>query len=198
MPRHCTKEAVRYQSLDFLVDEGYRVGDDGSVWSRRTFKPLRGKGRRGFVNVLTSNWKRLRPGKTGKCGHLTIALRKDGRMKSYYVHRLVLLAFVGSCLEGQECRHLDGKPANNVLNNLCWGTSKENSQDSIRHGTTPKGKPGLRGERNGMSTTTDATVREIRRMYATGKYTAVALSKVFNVSASAVYDVVARRTWRHI
>ena len=51
------------------------------------------------------------------------------------VHRLVLEAFVGPRPAGMECRHLDGDPANNHLENLAWGTSKENGEDMTRHGT---------------------------------------------------------------
>lgn len=50
------------------------------------------------------------------------------------LHRLVLLAFIGPCPKGQECRHLDGNRQNNRLNNLKWGTRSENAQDRLRHG----------------------------------------------------------------
>jgi hypothetical protein len=33
------------------------------------------------------------------------------------------------------CRHLDGNPINNRLENLRWGTHKENKADAIKHGT---------------------------------------------------------------
>jgi len=42
----------------------------------------------------------------------------DGEMRR--VDHLVLLAFVGPCPEGYECRHLDGDPANNHVDNLRW------------------------------------------------------------------------------
>jgi hypothetical protein len=59
------------------------------------------------------------------------------------LHRLVLLAFVGPCPEGKECRHLDGNRQNNRLTNLCWGTRSENAQDRVRHGwrNQPNMKP---------------------------------------------------------
>ena len=51
------------------------------------------------------------------------------------IHRLVLEAFVGPRPSGMECRHLDGNPANNRLDNLAWGTKFENDMDMFRHGT---------------------------------------------------------------
>lgn len=104
-------------------DEGYCVGDDGSLWSRV-------KQRRGD-RAYYGEWKRLRPTPQYR-GHLAVWL---GRGRQRLVHRVVLEAFVGPCPEGMECRHVDGNPANNRLDNLAWGTPKENFEDSARHGT---------------------------------------------------------------
>lgn len=68
-------------------------------------------------------------------GHLNVRLGRLGRAKTLRVHRLVLEAFVGPALEGQECCHNDGDPANNNLGNLRWDTKSENALDSVRHGT---------------------------------------------------------------
>lgn len=64
---------------------------------------------------------------------------KDGRIrvnlngKKYLVHRLVLLTFKpqGQKTSDNIVLHIDGNPANNHLNNLKWGTYKENAQDLI-------------------------------------------------------------------
>jgi hypothetical protein len=63
-----------------------------------------------------------------------------GYGKSLWVHHAVLFAFVGPRPEGQECRHLDGNPANNSLDNLRWGTRLENMRDKATHGTEPRGE----------------------------------------------------------
>jgi hypothetical protein len=52
-----------------------------------------------------------------------------------FIHRLVLETFVGPCPKGMMCRHLDGNPTNNNLNNLVWGTPSENQKDAVRQGT---------------------------------------------------------------
>lgn len=58
----------------------------------------------------------------------------DGRPSPAFVHRLVLLAFVGPVPPGMMTRHLDGDPQNNHLENLRYGTQAENDQDKVRHG----------------------------------------------------------------
>lgn len=97
---------MRYRLV--AEDPGYRVGTDGSVWSRIEF-------RRGPV-VRYGDWKRLKP-TPNRDGYLFVKIRGRNRR----VHRLVLEAFVGPCPPGMECRHLDDDPRNNRLDNLAWG-----------------------------------------------------------------------------
>ena len=75
--------------------------------------------------------KLLKPGRMFQ-GHLSVAL---GRNNSQCVHKLVLLAFVGPAPYKHECRHLNGNPSDNRLENLRWGTRSENILDAVRHGT---------------------------------------------------------------
>ncbi len=70
-----------------------------------------------------------------KARHHQLMLRADGFYRMRYVHQLVLEAFVGPCPSGLECRHLDGNPDNNQLENLRWGTRLENMADKKLHGT---------------------------------------------------------------
>lgn len=97
----------------------YCVSDAGQVWSvpRKTTKG-------GLLKQV------LHPD-----GRLYVTLTRDGKQKRYQVHRLVLLGFEGFPKEGQECRHLDGNPANNFRSNLTWGTHSENIRDKQQHGT---------------------------------------------------------------
>ena len=76
--------------------------------------------------------KLLRPGLTR--GYPHINLYRNDKWHPYYVHTLVLLAFVGERPENMECLHKDGNPKNARLENLRWGTSSENNQDIVRHG----------------------------------------------------------------
>lgn len=119
----------------------YRVGDDGSVWSRRDRECL---GYGGGTRSVIGPWRQLKPTRRIKTEtrhrqvpyvSLVVSLRRDGRKFPRVVSRLVLENFVGPCPPGMECRHLDGDSTNNRLNNLAWGTRLQNASDRIRHGT---------------------------------------------------------------
>lgn len=81
--------------------------------------------------IKKNTYKRQRLDKDGYC---RVSLSKKGKKSSYRTHRLVLETFVGPCPKGHETRHKDGDPANNRLDNLCWGTPKENAKDRGDHG----------------------------------------------------------------
>lgn len=106
----------------------YEVSDQGEVRSldrmiNGPHGPRRWKGR-----IL-----KKKPSKIG--GYGMVSLRDSGRDRYVSVHTLVLESFVGPRPEENVCRHLDGNPSNDRLENLRWGTQKENIQDSIKHGT---------------------------------------------------------------
>lgn len=121
-----------------------------------------------------------------------VDLRRDGTRNVTYVHRMMLLAFVGPCPEGMETRHLDGDPSHNSLDNLRWGSPAEQDADRVRHGTMP------RGETHGNAKLTEAQVLEIRHLYAEGGWTHQRLGKRFDVSGGLIPYIVHRKTWRHI
>lgn len=108
------------------------------------------------------------------------------------VHRLVLEAFVGFCPDGMECRHLDGNPENNRLDNLAWGTPAENSADRRVHGTD------IKGEKHHKSKLTEADVVAIRYEYADGTATLASLGRKYGVSRPLVGTIVRNETWTHI
>ena len=97
----------------------YRVSVEGIIWSMPR-KHTHG----GILKQIPD-----------KRNYRWITLTKDGRQQRYQVHRLVLFAFDRFPGEGEECRHLDGNPANNNRSNLTWGTRGENMQDMLVHGT---------------------------------------------------------------
>ena len=81
--------------------------------------------------------KYMKPG-VSHHGYLHVNLWKNGKSRSCKIHQLVLEAFGFYRAEGQVCRHLNGEPTDNRLENLKWGTRKENGKDMARHGRAPK------------------------------------------------------------
>lgn len=74
-----------------------------------------------FTGYRVLREKLLRPGKT-KDGYSSVVLRKDGKGKSYYVHRLVAEAFLQNPHNLPEINHKDENKENNHVNNLEWCT----------------------------------------------------------------------------
>lgn len=115
---------VQYRGIPGF--NGYRVGDDGSVW----FAWINcSKGR-----LLTDRWKPMKLGVHRK-GYLYVNLTppEGGKYRTFRVHRLVLEAFVGPCPGDMECRHLNGVRDDCRLVNLAWGTRAENVEDRRKH-----------------------------------------------------------------
>ena len=64
-------------------------------------------------------------------GYILVRLSKNGKAKTYSVHRLVIRTFIGeSCLQVD---HKNGKKSNNELNNLEYVTSFENMRRAFRN-----------------------------------------------------------------
>jgi hypothetical protein len=164
---------------DIVGFPGYRVGDDGSVWSCRV------RGRQGDV------WKKLKPARTKNGRYEFVALMREGRAIQHYVHRLVALAFLGPCPGGCEVAHYDGDGLNNRVDNLRYDTHANNMLDRFRHGTV------LSGDQIAQATLSPAIVRQIRREFSEGA-TLATLSRRHGTSQSNVHRVVNRATWRGV
>jgi hypothetical protein len=61
-------------------------------------------------------------------------LYRDGEPRAVTIHTLVLQTFVGPRPRKTQGCHRDDNPENNHLNNLYWGTPRQNAQDMIRNG----------------------------------------------------------------
>ena len=96
------KPVVGYENL-------YEVSNIGGVRSVRD----------GVIKILTP--------RVNEKGYLRINLCKNGKMKSYYVHRLVAEAFIPNPHNLPCINHIDENPLNPVSSNLEWCTYKYNN-----------------------------------------------------------------------
>lgn len=155
----------------------YRVGDDGSVWSK-----------------CSGEWQQLRAGVHHEGYPKVTITRDDGRQVFRLVHQLVLEAFVGPRPTGYrtEARHLDGNRLNNVPSNLAWGTPRQNSADRSRHGRTPR----FLGEDHGKAKLRTGDVILVLETW--HKFGVKTLAQKLGVSQSCVRAVLVGDSWRHI
>ncbi len=154
-------------------DDWYEVSDLGRVrswkngkWGRRpTSRPL----------ALTSVHHGYRQ------VHLS---RSRTDVRPFLVHQLVLLAFVGPRPKGYGGLHRNGDPADNRLENLYYGTQKENGQDMVRHGRAPKTPYKLSPEQTA----------EAQQRYALGGVTMQALADLYNCSLTCMWNIIRKRS----
>lgn len=172
-------ESVEYRAV--YGDEGYRIGDDGSLWTRY---------RRGPNGRKLRPWKQCKP-TANRQGYLWTALILNGSMRRLSIHRLVLEHFVGPCPTGKLCRHLNGTPGDNRLSNLAWGTPVENSEDRKAHGTFQI------GETTTNAKLTNEQVLEIIRRRRAGEKLRV-IAAAFGVHNATISRIATGNQWPHL
>ena len=69
-----------------------------------------------------------------RSGHIDISLRVNGDREHRYLHRLVAEAFIPNPYSYPYVRHLNDDPSDNEVNNLAWGTQRDNMRDCITNG----------------------------------------------------------------
>lgn len=126
--------------------------------------------------------------------YTTVVMRRGGRQRVFYVHRLILEAFVGPAPEGYEANHKNGKRRDNRLGNLEWVTPQRNKQHAKETGLMT----GPRGERCHTSRLTEREVIRLRKLWDTGRYTAAQLAERFDIGESTAYFAATRRSWKHV
>lgn len=82
-------------------------------WVKKPFRLLESKKRKKYTQSL---------------------LNDEGKYVYGYLHRLVAMAYIPNPNNYPIVRHLDDIGTNNTVNNLRWGTQKDNVNDSIING----------------------------------------------------------------
>lgn len=112
----------------------YSVSDQGRVRSEDRMVP---HGMGGGLRKIKGSIRVTPP--EPRLGYLAISLSRDGIDRHFRVHRLVLEAFCGPPMQGQECCHENGKRDDPRLANLRWDTRRANHHDKWKHGTDRRG-----------------------------------------------------------
>lgn len=165
----------------------YEVSDLGRV--RSLDRWIRHVSRRGNTNLAR------RPGQIMQIfrstnGYATLPLRLNGKRKNKYVHHLVLEAFVGPKPVNMEALHLNHDRADARLENLRWGTKRENEDAKIAAGRSRS------GTEHGVAKLTDDDVTAIRS--ARGAVMQKHLAEQYGCSKGNISAIQLRKSWRHL
>lgn len=148
--------------------DGYEITSDGEVWSHKTGR---------FIKSFPD-----------KAGYLGLTLRREGRSVRRTIHQLVVESFVGPRPVGFELvRHLNGDHTDNRVENLAYGTFRENSLDTIRHGNHRKSKSNAK--------LTVLQVSEIRSLIQEGGMRQSDIGLLYGVSNCAISRIKTGFTW---
>lgn len=97
------------------VDYGYYVSDRGRIWSGRSQKFLK-------------------PKRLDRHGHVGLTIRNGDKPSYKYLHRLIAEEFIPNPDNLPVVRHLNDDPRDNHVDNLAWGTQRDNMYDCIENG----------------------------------------------------------------
>lgn len=159
---------------------GYALSDAGWLWS---CKDCRGR--------LTDQWHLIRPRIDPDSGYLRVSMVDRGRRRTACLNVLVLEVFTGPAPYRHEACHRDGNRKNNTVENLYWGTRKQNAADSIRHGTM------ARGSKHGQSRLEERDIPVIRAL-GESRVPQRVIAAAFNVSLRVVTAILNGETWTHV
>jgi len=157
----------------------YEVSNKGRV---RSWKNSSGRGPK-------PSEPRILSGGLDSCGYPRVAMmRVDGKKKTWFVHRAVLTAFVGPAPDGMQCCHADHDRTNNSLENLRWGSPRENTNDRLVSGKR------LQGEACWKAKLTDEDAMQIATCTGSRKD----IAKRHGVSVSTVNQIKNGAIWSHV
>lgn len=160
-------ESIDLVSIDFLPN--VKISRDGRLWRD-------GKEKKFTISQV---------------GYEVVSFSINNKTKTYYKHRLMLHAFNGPCPNNCEALHINGNRLDNRLENLRWGTRKENVADAIKHGTATI------GANNGAAKLTVEMVKFIRKSKNIG-ISIEDLSNKFKVSITTIKRVMDGLTYKGV
>lgn len=152
LPEETVADVVGYEGLYKVTSYGgiWKLGADGNVIKQ--------------VSIYREG-----------SAYVRIPLRKDGRRKWHYTHRLVAEAFIPNPLNRPIINHIDGDKFNSRFDNLEWVTYYDNQQHACDTGLQPRFK--LSAEHK----------YQICEAYTGGYATVRQLSEKYGVATSAIY-----------
>jgi hypothetical protein len=130
-----------------------------------------------------------------KANYGIFSFTDDGINMDIKAHRAAYETATGILIPDGKCvLHECDNPPCCKPNHLRVGTHQDNMQDMINKGRQSHINVNV-GENNGRSKLIWAQVKEIRRLYNTGKYTYKQLAKIFNTSVETIGGIILNNVW---
>lgn len=139
--------------------------------------------RMGRFGPQACDGKILRPRRSGRGrSYYQISLFRDGKSKTFLIHRLVALAFIPNPNNFPIVNHIDGVKTNCAAVNLEWTTDSLNKQHAIDTGL-------ITGYRKLLTVAEVAEIRKLR-----GTMTQTGIAKMFGATQTNISLILAGRT----
>lgn len=162
----------------------YEVSDQGRV--------------KRLANTRGKSLERIRKLTVNRFGYRCVGLTINGRQRIYFVHKLVMQAFVGPCPRGKNINHKNGIKSNNYLSNLEYVTQSENMKHAFAlELKQPPSNSVHPGSSNGRAKLTNDDVRMIRKLVESGM-TKKAVGERFNVAGPTIGKIIRGVSWKYI
>jgi hypothetical protein len=119
-----------------------------------------------------------------------------GGHRTRLTHRVAWELTYGAIPDGDFVCHRCDTPACCRPDHLFLGSHTDNMRDATQKGRLPRNEQ--IGEAHKAAKLTADDVRRMRALYAAGGYTFTELGDLFSVSRAKAFQVVRRKSWRHI
>jgi len=160
--------------VDIPTLPGYQISNKARI--RAKTRVIMNKGR---AHIRKASYCRYHK---GKGGYMFARLSVKGVVKKHYIHRLMMMAFVGPIPEGKEVDHINRIRDDNRIENLRYVTKQEQNANRVLN-------PSL-GEDCNFSKLTEKQVREIRSI--SPPYNFPLMSKKYGVKEATIKRVINR------
>lgn len=158
--------------------DGYFASSDGHIWSHRGWR-----GRKEPYQLREFR---------NKHGYYIVELSVDQGRVGKTVHNLVSLAWFGHRPKHKPVmRHLNGDQTDNRIENLCYGTQKENRDDTRIHGRM------YCGSKHNDAKLNEEDVKVIRCLRSGGE-SLKSIAALFDITISSVSKISLNHYWKHV
>ena len=151
----------------------------------------------GKVKSLHYGKEKLLADRFDKKGYLSVRLFKNGKSKTFKVHRLVAQTYIVNPYNKGQVNHINGVKTDNRIENLEWCTNYENCVHAHSNGLVAKPNP-HRGEDAYNSKLTIDDVNYIRKNYVphSKEFNSERLGEKFGVSSSLILKIIKGERWK--